>query len=373
MTGLTMSSLYCLLTVLPSTLEALGILDQLPSKRLITNLHRFFSLSFWWPVLPFDVLKAWEFVHGSNISMYHRHLKILAANFVKSVDKFHRTYPNLATHVDIPNLQWLLELVQHTIPLFNHISYVCELVFEAAHQPLKYFLSRNCTLNSHVYSVNLVLAKDWMIRILQLWQLYNNERESKHYRQCALIGLARLFVGEDVDAFDWISPSFSNLLEEIRQHIRDLMSGTVEKLLAKWYKEAKPTFSADSKWVLQSHPKGHKHSSEQILVLDKARHHISSFTLQHSNELQSRQLALLSRDFGSLTKGSHEQLHTGDIVQVLVADGFEHSLFLASSITRNGSPRFFVIGGFLQCESDAPWAVVNKQCTLRTRSTLTAS
>ena len=95
MTGLTMSSLYCLLTVLPSTLEALGILDQLPSKGLITNLHRFFSLSFWWPVLPCDGLKSWEFVHGSNISMYHRHLKILAANFVKSVSYTHLTLPTI--------------------------------------------------------------------------------------------------------------------------------------------------------------------------------------------------------------------------------------------------------------------------------------
>ena len=89
-----------------------------------------------------------------------------------------------------------------------------------------------------------------------------------------------------------------------------------------------------------------------------------------ANELQSRQLALLSRDFGSLTKGSHEQLHKGDIVQVLVADEFEHRRFLTSSITTNGSPRFFVIGGLLECESGTSWAVV-KQCTLRTPSTLT--
>lgn len=37
---LSMSSLYCLLTGLSSTLEALGFLEQLPSKRLLTNLHR---------------------------------------------------------------------------------------------------------------------------------------------------------------------------------------------------------------------------------------------------------------------------------------------------------------------------------------------
>ena len=33
-----------------------------------------------------------------------------------------------------------------------------------------------------------------------------------------------------------------------------------------------------------------------------------------ANALQARQLALLSRDLGSLIKGSHEQLQTGDIV-----------------------------------------------------------
>ena len=127
--GLSMSSLYCLLTVLPSTMQALGLLQELPSKRLVLNLNRLFSLAFWWPTLHGDGRAAWNFIHGSKMSTFHRSLKALASNFVKSVDKFSRSYPGLATLVDRPNVHRLLELVQHTIPLFNHVSYVCELVF----------------------------------------------------------------------------------------------------------------------------------------------------------------------------------------------------------------------------------------------------
>ena len=115
---------------------------------------------------------------------YHRALQLFASNYVKSVDKFCRSFPDLAHLVDKPNTHRLLELSLHTSPLFNHLLYVCELVFESAHQPLKNFLSRNHTLNSHIYSVHLVLARDWMIRLWSLWRIYKDDNESdksKHY------------------------------------------------------------------------------------------------------------------------------------------------------------------------------------------------
>ena len=98
--GLSMSSLYCILTVLPSILKALNVLDSLPSKRLLLNLLRFFATAFWWPTAANDGLKAWEFVHGKRMKHYHRSLQILASNFVKIVDKFVNRYPDLASHID---------------------------------------------------------------------------------------------------------------------------------------------------------------------------------------------------------------------------------------------------------------------------------
>lgn len=155
-----MSTLYCVLTFLPSVLNALECLESLPSKKLLINLHRFFSTAYWWPSMNVDGTEAWEFVHGCRMGSYHRSLQVLACNFVKSSNRFINAYPALGCHIDRPNIHRLLELSYQTIPLFNHVSYIYELVFESSHQPLKFYLSRNHTLSSHIYAVHLILAKD---------------------------------------------------------------------------------------------------------------------------------------------------------------------------------------------------------------------
>ena len=227
--GLSMSLLYCILVVLPTALQALNLLDDLPSKRMLINLHRFVTLVLWWPSIQHDGQLAWEFVHGVRMDAYHNALQVLACNFVKSVNKFYESFPSLACHVDRPNAHRLLELVSHTIPTFNHIAYICELVFESAHQPLKYFLSRNHTLHSHIYSVHLNLAKDWLVRIWSTWHIYRDEHEEKKSRDAALLGLIRLFGGCNADSIDWNHPDLSAVLEKIRAHVHSLMIGTVEK------------------------------------------------------------------------------------------------------------------------------------------------
>ncbi len=44
--GLSMSSLFCILSVLPSTLQALGMFETHPAKQMISNIHRFFSVAY---------------------------------------------------------------------------------------------------------------------------------------------------------------------------------------------------------------------------------------------------------------------------------------------------------------------------------------
>ena len=183
--GLSMSVLYCLLTLLPTTLQSLGLLQALPCKKLLLNLNWFYTMAFWWPNLNSDGHEAWKFIHGCRMTKYHGTLQKLARNFVKSVNRFCSKYPELGSHVDKPNTHRLLELSIHTIPRFNHISYVCELVFESAHQPLKFYLSRNNTLNSHVHSVQLILAKDWLQRVWALWTLHRDDSETDYYRDLA--------------------------------------------------------------------------------------------------------------------------------------------------------------------------------------------
>ena len=150
MPGLSISIIYCILTVLTSTMESLCLLECHRAKRLIVNLHRFFSLAFWWPSAINDGNNAWDYVHGGRMASYHRALNILSANFVKSADRFIKSNHQLSYHIDLLNLHRILELARHTILLFNNFGYVCELVFESSHQPLKFHLSWNHTPNSHV-------------------------------------------------------------------------------------------------------------------------------------------------------------------------------------------------------------------------------
>ena len=361
--GLSMSILYCILTTLPTTLEALALLEDLPSKKMLLNLHRFFCLAFWYPSAIHDGEQAWRFVHGSLINSYHRALQILASNFIKSVDKFGKEYPSLASHVDRPNIHRLLELVYHTIPRFHHLAYFCELVFESSHQPLKFFLSRNHTLNSHVYSVHLILAKDWMQRIWALWSMHNDEAESDRFRLNAVLGLIKLFAGDGADIINWSSMATASHFDEFREHLRAVMKGTIEKRLSKWYSDVRMSYNTEPRWELHAPSKSNAFTEQQTLFFRQVLHELSKLCLQREDLFQLCHKALLQRGFGSSARSIHEQLKIGDIVQVLLADGFQRKKFLSNSISGSGSPTFFVVGVFIRSKSESKWAVV-KHCKL---------
>lgn len=361
--GLSMSTLYCILTFVPAVLEALGELQDHPAKGMLINLHRFSSIAFWWPSLSCDGADAWSFVHGTGLTNYHRCLKVLAANFVKAVDKFSRQYPDLSHHVDRPNAHRLLELAQHTIPTYNHITYVCELVFESAHQPLKFFLSRNHSLRSHIYAVQLVLAKDWLIRVWSLWSIHTDPNESDRDKHFALMGLLRFMGSEKIDGIDWNAPSFKEYLEQLKEHVHKLMRGTVERRLDKWYSNSRMTFSSDPKWIVQNVPTGFKFSSEQESFFSITSNELSGMSLQQPGGFKLCMKAVLDRGFGSSGKSNHERLDLGDIVQILLTSGFEHNRFITSTTSDKGMPHFFVVGGLYRCKNGKSCAVV-KKCTV---------
>ena len=128
----------------------------------------------------------------------------------------------MASYIDRPNIHRLIELVFHTIPLFNHLIYICELVFESSHQPLKFQLSRNNTLNSHVFAVHRNLAKDWLIRVRSLWRIYRSEQEGSDDREVALHGLSRFLGVEKADDIQWTSAIWNIVLADINRFDVDL-------------------------------------------------------------------------------------------------------------------------------------------------------
>lgn len=341
--GLSMSMLYCVLVVFPTSLQALNLLDDLPCKKLITNFHRFFSLLFWWPSIETDGTTAWSAVHGFKMADYHRLLQVSAANFVKSIDSFVMSYPELGCHVDRPNAHRVLELVHHTIPLFNHVTFVCELVFEAAHQPLKFFLSRNTTLNSHLHAVQLVLAKDWMVRLWSLWRLHKEETETPHYRELALIGIIRLMGGREADKVTWTSSSIKPFLDELRDHVYDLLEGTVIERFDKWYQDARPTYGNCTKWALSVPTKGFKITTQQEDFLCAATKDLAQSCLQRVEDIHFCDKAFLERGGVVNRKVSNERLQVGDIVQVLLKQERLKDKFLSSS--NSDTPHFFLSAG----------------------------
>ena len=72
------------------------------------------------------------------------------------------------------------------------------------------------------------------------------------------------------------------------------------------------------------------------------------------------QKALLQRNYGSSVKGSHEQVHIGDVVQILLRDRFKHRKFLPAFICTSGLPNFFVVGGFMRSKIGRSWAVLKE-------------
>lgn len=120
------------------------------------------------------------------MEIYYTTLQQSASSHVKSVNSFFATYPDLGSIIDKSRMTLLLELICHTITRYNHISNIREQVFKSAHRPLKFYISSTTSTNSHVYSVHMIQAKDWLQRISALWHLHVNKLETEKERNMHL-------------------------------------------------------------------------------------------------------------------------------------------------------------------------------------------
>ena len=360
--GLSMSTLYCIFTLLPAVLYSLGVLPTLPIKSILFNLHRFVSLAFWWPSIENDGTSAWSFVHGDHIRDYHRTLQLIAANTLKAVNKYCKSYPQFSKHIDRPNIHRLVELSTHTLPNYYHVLYICEMVYESSHQPLKFFLSRNHSANGHIYALHSILAKDWMLRLWALWKIHTSDSERKEDRTYALLGLIRLLAGPAADEVDWLSSIAREALEELRQYIHFLFQGTVENRLAKWYADLVITQTLPAKWVPHTPVDYCTITANERYFFDRMISSLQSLSVHNTTSFTAHSTALLDRGFGSATKSYHERLNLGDVIQLLLPVASRGHVFLDNLRSIDGVPHFFVIGGLIKADCGVLWACV-KKCT----------
>ena len=352
--GLTMSMIYAIFLVLPAILRALHLSNNLPTMNLIKHLHCFMCLGLWWPCADSDGIEPWVFIQGEGKDLYHDALHKVATNYVREVDRYVRKNPALARMVDRPNTHRILELTSHTLRLYSHILFVTELVFEATHQPLKFFLARNNTSNSHLHSVHIVLVKDWLIRIWCLWSKYKSTKgddsRSTLERDAAMYGLVRLFCGAEFDKVNWSDSRFSGEYEQLKAHICDLMSGTLEEVLEEWYSDASIRYDVEGVW---DKPKANvKHKSikfvlEQTQFIDACIDDLSSLLNVPRQKLSTIPQATYRRGFGSSTTCPHERLIPGDVVQVLTNHSKDTQCLITPSDTQRGEISFYVIGAII--------------------------
>lgn len=362
--GLTMSMLYAIFTALPASLKSLNIFASLPTSRMITHLHSLICLSFWWPNFSTDGSKAFAFVHGTGMSTYHRSLSIMSKNFVKSVDKYVKAHPEYRSLVDRPNTHRLLELTTHTIPLYSHVLFVTELVFESSHQPLKYFLSRNHLSNSHIYSVNLVLVRDWLIRLAALWSIHSSSTESGDMRNAAMFGLMRLMCGDIFDDVNWDNCLVDSQRQDIKAHILSVFDETVEERLQTWYSDTFLQYETASEWSINMKTLIEvKGTSPRMCSISSAVRTLSTLFSIPIDQILVYEAALLHRGYGSNTVSTHERIRSGDVVQVLtrVIAG-SSSRFVPTGTDGSGRHKYLVVGFVLKCGIHGLWAAV-KECS----------
>ena len=78
--------------------------------------------------------------------------------------------------------------------------------------------------------------------------------------------------------------------------------------------------------MLNPPPKTNRFLEEQMLFFDKSRTKLSKLCLHNEESFKIQHKALLTRGVRSSSKISHECLHIGDIVQLLLDRGFEKNV-----------------------------------------------
>ena len=176
--------------------------------------------------MELDGCDAEEFVRR-NKEDYFSNLKSMSKRYVQVVHEICGKYTELRKYLDKPNLHWLIELYEHTIPNFGHAKEFMELVFEAAHQPPKRCMAQSNNKTPHISGVEHCVRNDWKGR---LNALYHDVSDSdKSTRSEARIIIRRLLLGEDADRLD--NEKDQDFINETDNMLLKLFRSAIERQL----------------------------------------------------------------------------------------------------------------------------------------------
>ena len=150
----------------------IGVIRE--SLHLLKQLKDLIAMTYWSPSVDTDGKDAHDMMRMADGKIYQYFLQGLAENYIKEVDEFCRSHPQLGAGLDKPNLHRLLELCHHSIRAFGHVSLFQELVFETAHQPLKRSVERGNHRNAEAAAVEHCIGNDWQARVGMLYDRLNS-------------------------------------------------------------------------------------------------------------------------------------------------------------------------------------------------------
>ena len=280
---------------------------------------------------------------------------------MKSVNKFHSTHHEQAKLVDRPNTHRLLELTTHTIPIYAHALHISEMVFESAHQPLKFFLSRNTTSNSHLYAVELILARDYFIRLTCLWKLYNQEEIESALKKTAMNNLLHLLCGKGYDKVNWSAADTKLVHEIMEKEVNDMMRGKIEDRLMDWYGSFGGDYENDGKWVPSVSTKLKRNEMNAPIII-RFKSDLMAATGMSSQQFLFYSTVLFRRQWTSGSAASHEQLTVGNMIQVLQNSSGDTAKFICAGDHQGNSLAFYVVGALSVASNGSVWAAVRKCC-----------
>ena len=122
--SLSMSTVYSVITVLPSILRVLNHHHSLPVFNLVDIFNQLVSLTFWWPLPSTEGISSFLYIHGDQ-KVYFNDMLRLVKKFVEMIDQISSTSSIVLSKLNRPNTHRIIELYASTIPHFSHAHFLC--------------------------------------------------------------------------------------------------------------------------------------------------------------------------------------------------------------------------------------------------------